>query len=246
MGFEVSHGVDLDRAAMTKLISDFLRAAATANTAVLYLRRPRRADRRPELPVAGRRQVRRRQRLHQRDDRASVRSSPGSTTAFAPTSSSSTPAATTRWRQKATQPANPSRVDHRADRPRLALEPRQRRDTSGAGTLLAFATAPGDVALDGEGADLPFSLGACTAHQHAGHRGTADVDPRPRRGGRLDQRQAGAVVELVAAWRGVSCRQAVTPSCARCGLQQQWADRRPTASSAYRQSCSGRSWPWSG
>ena len=30
--------------------------------------------------------------------------------------------------------------------------------TSGAGTLLAFATAPGEVALDGEGADSPFSL----------------------------------------------------------------------------------------
>jgi uncharacterized caspase-like protein len=30
--------------------------------------------------------------------------------------------------------------------------------TSGAGTLLAFATAPGEVALDGDGADSPFSL----------------------------------------------------------------------------------------
>lgn len=30
-------------------------------------------------------------------------------------------------------------------------------ETSGAGTLLAFATAPGQVALDGEGLDSPFS-----------------------------------------------------------------------------------------
>ena len=36
MGFEVSDGIDLDRAAMTGLIADFLRAAATANTAVLF------------------------------------------------------------------------------------------------------------------------------------------------------------------------------------------------------------------
>jgi hypothetical protein len=36
MGFEVSDGIDLDRAAMTRLIADFLRAAATANTAVLF------------------------------------------------------------------------------------------------------------------------------------------------------------------------------------------------------------------
>src|SRR5262249_59693108 len=36
MGFEVSDGVNLDRTAMTRLIADFLRAAATANIAVLY------------------------------------------------------------------------------------------------------------------------------------------------------------------------------------------------------------------
>jgi Caspase domain len=36
MGFDVSDGIDLDRAAMMSLIADFLRAAATANIAVLF------------------------------------------------------------------------------------------------------------------------------------------------------------------------------------------------------------------
>ena len=35
--------------------------------------------------------------------------------------------------------------------------------TLGAGTLIAFATAPGQVALDGEGANSPFSA-ALTRH----------------------------------------------------------------------------------
>ena len=35
----------------------------------------------------------------------------------------------------------------------------QRAQGTGAGTLLAFSTAPGQIALDGDGANSPFSLG---------------------------------------------------------------------------------------
>ena len=51
---------------------------------------------------------------------------------------------------------------HRAEASRPVRASRRRRApgagaTLGAGTLIAFATAPGQVALDGEGANCPFS-----------------------------------------------------------------------------------------
>ena len=64
------------------------------------------------------------------------------------------PAATIRWRRSwlpQVQPAASKPVG--AGRARLAW----RRLDLGAGTLIAFATAPGQVALDGEGANSPFS-----------------------------------------------------------------------------------------
>ena len=39
--------------------------------------------------------------------------------------------------------------------------------TLGAGTLIAFATAPGQVALDGEGGNSPFSAALRSTHRHA-------------------------------------------------------------------------------
>ena len=65
------------------------------------------------------------------------------------------PAATIRWRRGSPPPtrAATSRPDRASPR-RLALGAGA---TLGAGTLIAFATAPGQVALDGEGANSPFS-----------------------------------------------------------------------------------------
>ena len=42
---------------------------------------------------------------------------------------------------------------------RLEFYHPQRAQGTGAGTLLAFSTAPGQIALDGDGANSPFSLG---------------------------------------------------------------------------------------
>ena len=87
--------------------------------------------------------------------------------------------------------------------------------TLGAGTLIAFATAPGQVALDGEGANSPFSAALIAPHRHARAGGAADADARPRRSGRGDQGQAGAVVELVAAGRGLSGGEIIRPRAPR-------------------------------
>lgn len=156
MGFEVSHGVDLDRAAMTKLIADFLRAAATANTAVLYYagHGVQIDGQNYLLPVdvkfAGASDLTSEMTdvstiLAGLDDgiRANIvildacRDNP--------------------LAQKAAQPAAPGRS---ITVPTGLASPSSlgKGSTSGAGTLLAFATAPGDVALDGDGADSPFSL----------------------------------------------------------------------------------------
>jgi tetratricopeptide (TPR) repeat protein len=156
MGFEVSDGVNLDRAAMTKLIGDFLRAAATANTAVLYyaghgvqidgqnyllpvdVKFTGVSDFTSEMTEVS-------TILAGLDDgiRANVvildacRDNP--------------------LAQQVAQPASPSRS---IAVPTGLASPSSlgKGATSGAGTLLAFATAPGDVALDGDGADSPFSL----------------------------------------------------------------------------------------
>ncbi len=75
--------------------------------------------------------------------------------------------------------------------------------THGAGTLIAFATAPGQVALDGEGANSPFSA---ALSRHIGTPGleVQQMLTRARRSRGHHEEQAGAVVELVAARRGLS------------------------------------------
>ena len=50
----------------------------------------------------------------------------------------------------------------------------------------------------------PVLGGAVAPYRHAGTRGAADADAGTRRSRRQDRRQAGAVVELLAAGRGVS------------------------------------------
>ena len=83
--------------------------------------------------------------------------------------------------------------------------------TRGAGTLIAFATAPGQVALDGTGANSPFSSALVHHVATIRARSAADADPRARGCGRRNQQQAGAVVELLAARRGFSRRREVAP-----------------------------------
>jgi tetratricopeptide (TPR) repeat protein len=156
IGFEVSEGTDLDRKTMTNLIGDFMRAASTASTALLfYAGHGVQVDGRNFLLpidvtfddpanftsemtdldtiIAG------------LDDglRANViildacRNNPM-------VDSAAQPKVTSRAISVRSGLAAPTDIGKGA--------------TAGAGTLLAFATAPGQVALDGEGADSPFSL----------------------------------------------------------------------------------------
>ena len=71
------------------------------------------------------------------------------------------PAATTRWRRSSPPPARRATSSRDRDWPRRPTLGTG--STLGAGTLIAFATAPGQVALDGEGANSPFSA-ALTRH----------------------------------------------------------------------------------
>ena len=68
--------------------------------------------------------------------------------------------------------------------------------TLGAGMLIAFATAPGHVALDGEGANSPF---AAALSRHIATTGLEVPDADARSGGGGGEEQAGAVVEFGAA-----------------------------------------------
>jgi tetratricopeptide (TPR) repeat protein len=156
IGFEVSDGVDLDRVTMTRLIGDFLRAAANANMAMLfYAGHGIQIDGQNYLlPVDvkfdGAANLTNEMMdvstiLAGLDDgiRANIvildacRDNPIAQK-IAQTEG------TSRSVSVRSGLASPSGLGKGA--------------TSGAGTLLAFATAPGQVALDGEGANSPFSL----------------------------------------------------------------------------------------
>ena len=105
--------------------------------------------------------------------------------------------------------------------------------TLGAGTLIAFATAPGQVALDGEGANSPFSA---ALSRHIGTPGLEVQQMLTRVRAEVvaaTKSQAGAVVELVAAGRGLSGGEVRFPQSARSlarrrGLTLQ-SGRRTTA-----------------
>ena len=160
---------------------NFLRSAAGAQVALLVLRRPRHADRRPQLSRAGRRQARQRRRACRQHDRCRHHPRRPRRPGRAPTSSSSMPAATIRWRSRLRRrPARSRSVNVAAG---LAA-PRGlgAGATRGAGTLIAFATAPGQVALDGSGANSPFSAALVRHVAHARARSAADAHPRARRG----------------------------------------------------------------
>ena len=155
IGFAVSEGIDLDRAAMQKMTRDFLREAARAQVAVVYYAgHGVQIDGRNYLvPVDLRLQAGgnftdgddrhgydpgrpRRPGPHQHPDlRRLPQQSDGA--------DRSPPPAPSRAIEAGSGLAAPTALGAGA--------------TLGAGTLIAFATAPGQVALDGEGANSPFS-----------------------------------------------------------------------------------------
>jgi tetratricopeptide (TPR) repeat protein len=201
IGFTVSEGIDLDRAAMQKTTRDFLREGGAGAGGGGLLRRPWRADRRPQLSDPRRRRAQarrprdggddrhghdhgrpRRPGPHQHPDLRCLPQQPDGT------------AGGQRRRQSrhrgrfgsrcADEPGGRRDVRRRhADRvrhrPRSGCPRRRRRQQP----ILRRAVAP---------------------HRHAGAGGAADADAGARRG-RLDhEEQAGAVVELVALGRGLS------------------------------------------
>ncbi len=155
IGFAVSEGIDLDRATMQKMTRDFLREAARAQVAVVYYAgHGVQIDGRNYLvPVdvrlAGRRQFHRRHGRHGYDSGGSRRPDPHQHSDLRRLPQQSDGAS----RLPPPDRTAPSRPDRGWPRPRRSAPARR----SGAGTLIAFATAPGQVALDGEGANSPFS-----------------------------------------------------------------------------------------
>lgn len=154
IGFTVSEGVDLDRAAMQKMTRDFLREAARAQVALVYYAGH-------GVQVDGRNYL----------IPVDVELKPGASMTEAmidmdtimaglddqirtnilifdacrnnPMAQQVASAGTSRGIEGVSGLAAPSSLGSGA--------------TLGAGTLIAFATAPGQVALDGEGANSPFS-----------------------------------------------------------------------------------------
>jgi tetratricopeptide (TPR) repeat protein len=154
IGFTVSEGVDLDRATMQKMTRDFLRDAARAQIAVIYYAgHGLQIDGRNYLvPVDVRLQAGDNPAetmidmdtiLAGLDDQVrtnilildACRNNP-----MAQKSATTVPARSIEAGSGLAAPTAPSSGA-----------------TLGAGTLIAFATAPGQVALDGEGANSPFS-----------------------------------------------------------------------------------------
>jgi tetratricopeptide (TPR) repeat protein len=154
IGFTVSEGVDLDRAAMQKMTRDFLREAARAQVAVVYYAGH-------GVQVDGRNYL----------IPVDVELKPGASMTEAmidmdtimaglddqirtnilifdacrnnPMAQQAVSAGANRGIEGASGLAAPTSLGAGA--------------TLGAGTLIAFATAPGQIALDGEGANSPFS-----------------------------------------------------------------------------------------
>ena len=154
IGFTVSEGVDLDRATMQKMTRDFLREAARAQIAVIYYAgHGIQIDGRNYLvPVDARLQAGGNMTeamidmdtiLAGLDDQVrtnilifdACRNNP-----MAPRAASTEPVRSIEAVPGLAAPSAPNSGT-----------------TLGAGTLIAFATAPGQVALDGEGGNSPFS-----------------------------------------------------------------------------------------
>jgi Tfp pilus assembly protein PilF len=154
IGFAVSEGIDLDRAAMQKMTRDFLREAARAQVAVVYYAgHGVQIDGRNYLiPVDVRLagggnftdgMVDMDTILAALDDQVRTNILIFDACRNNPVARQVASAAPGRAIEAGSGLAAPSALGTGA--------------TLGAGTLIAFATAPGQVALDGEGANSPFS-----------------------------------------------------------------------------------------
>jgi tetratricopeptide (TPR) repeat protein len=154
IGFTVSEGVDLDRAAMQKMTRDFLREAARAQVAVVYYAgHGVQVDGRNYLiPVdvelkAGANMtdamIDMDTIMAGLDDQVRTNILIFDACRNNPMATQLATAGTNRGIEGVSGLAAPTSLGAGA--------------TLGAGTLIAFATAPGQVALDGEGANSPFS-----------------------------------------------------------------------------------------
>jgi uncharacterized caspase-like protein len=154
IGFAVSEGIDLDRAAMQKMTRDFLRDAARAQVAVVYYAgHGVQVDGRNYLiPVDVRLQgggnftdgmVDMDTILAGLDDQVRTNILIFDACRNNPIAKQVASAGPDRAIEAGSGLAAPTAPDPGA--------------TFGAGTLIAFATAPGQVALDGEGTNSPFS-----------------------------------------------------------------------------------------
>jgi tetratricopeptide (TPR) repeat protein len=154
IGFIVSEGIDLDRAAMQKTTRDFLREAARAQVAVVYYAGH-------GVQIDGRNYL----------VPVDVRLQPGSTMTDAMIDMDTILAGLDdqvrtnilildACRNNPVAPQVASAGPSRTIEPGSGLAAPAALGagaTLGAGTLIAFATAPGQVALDGEGINSPFS-----------------------------------------------------------------------------------------
>jgi Tfp pilus assembly protein PilF len=154
IGFTVSEGVDLDRAAMQKMTRDFLREAARAQIAVVYYAGH-------GVQVDGRNYL----------IPVDVELKPGSSMTDAMIDMDTIMAGLDDQVRTNILIFDACRNNPMAQQVASAGSSRGIEGTSGlaaptslgsgatlgAGTLIAFATAPGQVALDGEGANSPFS-----------------------------------------------------------------------------------------
>jgi len=154
IGFTVSEGVDLDRAAMQKMTRDFLRAAARAQVAMVYYAgHGVQVDGRNYLipvdvelkPGSGMTEamIDMDTIMAGLDDQVRTNILIFDACRNNPMAQQVASTATNRAIEGASGLAAPTSLGTGA--------------TLGAGTLIAFATAPGQVALDGEGANSPFS-----------------------------------------------------------------------------------------
>ncbi|MBP0115758.1 caspase family protein [Bradyrhizobium vignae] len=154
IGFSVSEGVDLDRAAMQKMTRDFLREAARAQVAVVYYAgHGVQVDGRNYLipvDVALKPGANMTEAMIDMDTIMAGLDDQVRTNILIfdacrnnPMAQQVAAAGNTRGIEGASGLAAPTSLGTGA--------------TLGAGTLIAFATAPGQVALDGEGANSPFS-----------------------------------------------------------------------------------------
>jgi len=154
IGFTVSEGVDLDRAAMQKMTRDFLRDAARAQVAVVYYAgHGVQVDGRNYLipvdvelkPGTGMTEamIDMDTIMAGLDDQVRTNILIFDACRNNPMAQQVASAGSSRGIEGASGLAAPTSLGAGA--------------TLGAGTLIAFATAPGQVALDGEGANSPFS-----------------------------------------------------------------------------------------